>query len=398
MTNSAPVPATAPFEASSLRGLAAALIVVGLGAFAWLLVAGQPQRAWAGVLIGTMIPTWIFFGALFFLASHSLGGARWTIPVRRLIEGLTSGLPAVILGFLLLFAVGAPFVWEWAFPGADRAHLFATPAKDAWMSPLRWGVTTAAILAVWLVLRGGLVGQSLGQDAGGSMTAHKRWSVAALILGVLTFSLFTWDFLLSLDVHAVSAIWGLYCFAGAVQTFLAVLVLVVVWLRQGPLAGVVRDHTLHDLGTWTLAWGCIVAYAALCQYMMIYFADIPEERGWLALRTSGAYGNFYAFEAVLRTAIPFALLMSQSLRTRPVALALAAAAALAGNLLDLAWMVVPGIGSHPGNLPLFGPELLVSLAFAGLAALLFAGFWKRHGLVPKGDPGLDAAIRAEHLH
>jgi hypothetical protein len=400
---SAPVPPPPAAAAlAPLRALAAVLIVAGLAGFAWLMITGQPTRAWAGVLMGSMLPAWVAVGALFFIAAHSLGGAHWTVPIRRVAEGLTSGLPAVTVGCLLLFALGAPYLYEWAFPGADRDALFhhgAHSSKAAWMTPLRWGATTAAILAIWFVLRGGLVGLSLRQDRGADVdAAHRRWSVAFLILGALTFTLFTWDHLLALDLRAVSSIWGIYCFTGAVQTFLAALVLALLWFRRGPLAGHLRDHTLRDLGTWSLAWGCIVAYATFCQYIIIYFASIPEEHGWMVLRTSGGYGLGYAIEAALRCAVPFAVLMSQSLRAHPAALAVAALAALAGNALDLAWTVVPGLGAQPGQLPLVGPELLVAAAFAGFLILFAAGFWARHGLLPVGDPRLAGAVAGEHLH
>ena len=249
---------------SRLRAAALALVVIGIAAFSVLLLTGDAQRAWAGLLQGMLIPTFIAIGALFFIAVHSVCGAQWTVPLRRLMEGMTSGLPITALAFIAIAVAGGDYLYEWVHVGGDSHHsLFHANRSDGgmdkahWMTQSRWIATGSMIIALWLALRWLLLRLSLKQDGGADITAvHARLSIATLMLVAVSFTLFCWDMLLSLHVNFVSTMWGVYCFTSAVQTFLAVLVLFALWLRGGPLKGVVQNHTLHDLGTWILAWSC----------------------------------------------------------------------------------------------------------------------------------------------
>ncbi len=350
-----------------------------------------------------MLPTWIAIGALFFIAIHRVCGAVWTTPLHRLIEGLTAPLTLTVAGVVAMAALGAPYLYDWVYArGSDHAALFhqhghgAGITKSQWMQPARWMVTSAVILALWVVLRHRLVGrQDKGQDIA---TPHYRTSVVLLLVLAPTFTLFVWDLLLSLHVTFASTMWGVYCFTGAVQTFLAVLTLMVVVLRRGVIGQMIKGHTLHDLGTWTMAWAVFCGYIGFAQYLVIYFANLDEEVAWLLPRLQNGYGAAYAAEAGLRVFLPFALLMSQSLRARPAALVVAAIAILAGNWMDWSWIIVPAFSPNDYR-PFWAlPELAVGCGFAGTSLLAALRFWRRNGYVPANDPHLVDAIHGAHLH
>ena len=158
-----------------------------------------------------------------------------------------------------------------------------------------------------------------------------------------------------------------------------------------------RPHLLKDLGTWLVAWSCIVAYISYIQYTIIGFANIDEETFWYLMRMQHGYGTQAVVEAVLRCGVPFVLLMSQSLRAKPWALGAAGVCVLAGSWLEVHWLIVPAFSPNHYRHPI-GPEAMVALGFLAGAFLLAVRHWRRRGLVPHGDPRLLPAINAEHLH
>jgi hypothetical protein len=399
------VPST-PLGGTRLRAACAALVLIGLATFAGMLFA-DPQHAWAAFLQGMLVPTFIAIGGLFFIAAHSAASSTWTTPLRRVMEGLTAGLPLVAVAFIAIAIGGGGYLYEWvhlagnakAHQGLFHAHHTAGLDKSAWMTPQRWIATTVGIILVWWLFRTLFVRLSLAQDGGADIKArHVRLSLAWLIVMALTFTMFCWDMILALHVNFVSTMWGVYCFTSAVQTFVAVLVLVVLWLRQGPLAGAVRGHTLHDLGTWTLVWGAFCAYIGFAQYLVVYYANLDEETFFFLMRMQHGYGHAYLAETALRFLVPFTVLMSQSLRARPVAMAVVSVLVLLGNWMDWSWLIMPAFSpnAYRGFFDL--PTVLIGAGFAGGMLLLALAFWRKHGVLPKGDPRLQPTINAEHLH
>jgi preprotein translocase subunit Sss1 len=398
----APLSAVGPLVAPRVRGAASALVVVGLIGFVALL-ATDINRAWHAWLIGLVIPAFLSVAATAFLAVHRLCNARWTAPLKRLAEGLGAGLPLTLVAFIVFAVFGLPYVYEWAWLAvhapAEHLALLHSPSKAAWLSPQRVITTTTVILMVWIALRGRLISLSLAEDAGvDNRPAQVRWSVIFLLVMAYTFSLFAWDLLLSLNVHTVSAMWGIYEFVGAVQAFLGILSIVLVWMSRGQLGGVIREHTIKDVGTWLLAWSCVWAYITFAQYIIIAFANMDEETQWFLMRQQNGYQYPFFVECLLRLPLPFFLLLSQHTRTKPVALIAAGAAVVLGFVIELIWQVLPAL--FPNHVPNFLalPELAVALGFLGGYLLLALLFWQRHGTVARGDRDLLPAINAQHLH
>ncbi len=385
------IDAPAVLHAPRVSGVGGVLLVVGVIAFVALLVT-DPARAWVSLLGGALLPAWIGVGALLFLAMNQLGGARWTAPVRRLMEGWSSGLPLVLVAVVALAAFGAAHIFPWYAPagGAAEHHAqFASASKAAWFSPARWIATTLGAVLLWLVLRALFVGG----------TGRKPGLAVVVMLGLgYSFALFTWDTVLALDTRFVSAMSGFYAACGGIQMFLALTVLVAVWMARGPLKGVIRAHTLHDLGTWTIGLACVWAYIAFAQYLIIAFAGFDNETGFMLRRTQNGWQYMLMLEAVLRFPVPFLLLLSQRTRTCSWALALAAASILAGGLLDVIWLTAPAVlPNGPGSLAII-PELAVAAGFAGGLLLLALRYWRRHGHLAHTDPDLLPVVNAEHLH
>jgi hypothetical protein len=395
------LPEAAAFSAPRLRGAASTLVGLGLIAFVALLFTDL-NRAWHAWLIGLVIPAFVSVAALAFLAVHRLCNARWTAPLKRVAEGLSSGLPITLLAFIPFAVVGLPYVYDWAYLAAHdpagQLALLHGHGKASWLSPERVSVSTVVILAIWIALRFRLVRLSFAEDAGvDNRGTQVTWSVIFLLVMAYTFTLFAWDLVLSLNVHVVSSMWGVYEFVGAVQGFLALLTLCLVGFAHGPLKGIIREHTLKDVGTWLLAWSCVWAYITFAQYVIIAFANMDEETQWFLMRQQNGYQYPFFIECVLRLPVPFFLLLSQHTRTKAPSLILAGGAILLGFLIELIWQVLPAL--FPNHVPAFGaiPELLVALGFLGGHLLLALAFWHRHGAYARGDRDLLAAVNADHL-
>ncbi len=391
-----------PLRAPKLKIVSALLALAGLVTFVFLLFS-DAQRAWSSLLQGMLVTTWPAIGALFFIAVHSICNAKWLIPLRRVMEGLTSGLLLTLVAVIAIVAFGGPYLYDWInLSGKDHQALFHVTggSKSQFMTESRWIITSVCIVLVWLYFRLRLLKFSIDQDASNAdiRARHRRVSIGFVIFFALSITFFVWDMLLSLHVNWFSTMWGVYCFTSAVQTFLCVLCLLIVWLRRGPMKQVIQEHTVHDVGTWMVGWSCFCAYIGFSQYMLIYYANLDEETYWYVMRTQHGYGLQYAIEAFIRWPVVFLGLMSQSVRTKPWALVTIAIIALIGNWLDWSWIIMPAFSPDAYRSPFEWQELLVGAGFAGGFLLLALRFWTKYGLIPKGEPRLLPTVNAEHLH
>jgi hypothetical protein len=396
-----------PFRAPKITAISWILIAVGIGTFVILLLgdAHSKERAWSSLLQGMMIPTLISIAALWYVAVHSVVNAKWTIPLRRIMEGLTSGIAIGALAFCALALFGAEYLYDWIYASGNpdlHRSLFHVHggSKEALMTKSRWIISTLVIFGMWLIFRWRLTSFSIQQDTTGAdiRRPHLKWSIAYVIFFALSLTFFVWDMLLSLHLSWFSTMWGVYCFASAVQTFLCVLVLFMVWLRRGPMKQHLQEHTVHDVGTWMVAWSCFCAYIGFSQYMLIWYANMDEETLFYVIRTQHGYGFAYSAEALLRWPLPFLGLMSQSVRTKSWALTIIAIAVLVGNWMDWSWIIMPAFSLNHYR-PFWSlPEVLIGAGFAGAFLIAVTSFWSRNGLIPKGEPRLLSTINAEHLH
>jgi hypothetical protein len=392
-----------PLRAPRLKAVAVLLMIAGLAMFGYLLVSDH-TRAWSAFLQGMLIPTYLGLGATFFIAVHSTANAKWTIPLRRLMEGFGRGLFITLLAFIVLAIFGGQYLYDWVNLSGTDAHVDLFHVKGGSKSQLmtfnRFFVMNVILILVWIWFRNRLTRLSVEQDASGAniRKRHRRVAIGFLPIFAIGFTFFVWDILLSLHVNWFSTMWGVYCFTSAVQTFLCVLILFVVWLRRGPLKQVIQEHTMHDLGTWMVGWSCFCAYIGFSQFMLIWYANLDEETFFYVHRMQHGYGLQYAIEAFIRWPLVFLGLMSQSVRTKPWALVAISIAALVGNWMDWSWIIMPAFSPNEYRAFWGYQELLVAAGFAGGFILLVLHFWGRFGLITKGEPRLLPTVNAEHLH
>lgn len=373
-----------------LAGAAAALGSITLAAG----VAAGDDRAWAGWLLASFGVLTVGLAGLVFVAIQYAANASWSVALRRLPEAMTAAIPIGGAAILALILVRPdPYPWSHGL----EAHGGALAAfKTAWLS---WPflLTRGVIyVVVWTAIARAIVGHSRRQDEDADpahTTRNIRLSIAGIVIFAITISLAGFDWIMSLEPEWYSTIFGVYQFAGLFSSGLAVIIVLAVWLRRGPLAFVVSDEHLHDLGKLLFAFCTFWMYIWFSQYMLIWYANLPEETGYFVMRTRGLWEPLFILNMLLNWAIPFAALLRRSPKRRPEILVKVALVVLVGRWLDLYLMIVPPIAQRSGLVPPFGLwEVASLLVLAGGSAWLVTRALSQAPLTPVSDPYLGQSL------
>jgi hypothetical protein len=374
------------------------LAVVGLGATLALgLGSDKARHLWHSWLVGSLFALSIALGALFFVLVHHATQSGWGVVVRRVAEDLMGTLPFLALLFVpLLFGMGDLFHWTHADEVA-KDHLLQH--KQPYLNVPFFLARTVGYFVIWSALALWFGRMSRRQDETGDhelTRKMRRASAPGLILFALTITFFAFDWLMSLNPHWYSTIFGLYFFAGSAMAFFAVLALLVVsGRRSGPLAAVANDEHQHDIGKLLFAFVAFWAYMAFSQYMLIWYANLPEETGFFAQRLAGSWRPASAVLAVGHFIVPFFFLMPRTLKRNGKALAAASLWLLAMHALDLYWLVMPNLYRDGMAFHLLDVTALIGCCGVFLAAFGFV--LKRQALVPLRDPRLPESLTFENV-
>ncbi len=395
-------------------------------------VAPQGLKRFAlAYLVAVAFVLTLSLGALFFVFIQHLMRAGWSVLVRRVAEAMAANTIVVALLFAPVaatVALGSTIIYPWAVwhvetdAGAhhdepddhhvDHAaahhhqHLDAlTLKKRPWLNPGAFLGRWVVYLAVWSGLGWWFWRQSRLQDDRDDVTPTVRCEALAgpaALIYALTFTFAANDLIMSLNPHWYSAALAIYIFAGAVIGALAALILVVIGLqRRGALTEAIGIEHQHDLGKLLFAFVFFWAYIAYSQYMLLWYAHLPETATWLVHRgASTATPNGWSILLLVLLAghfvLPFAGLMSRHVKRRRRWLAAWAAWLLLMHWLDLVWLVMPEV-EPSGSLTLGAMEIGLLLAVGGAYA---AGLVWRLGvgpLVPVGDPRLRESLAFENI-
>ncbi|HNR32862.1 MAG TPA: hypothetical protein PKI11_18365, partial [Candidatus Hydrogenedentes bacterium] len=340
-------------------------VLAALGVIA--LVAGlalAPQRAWASLLLTSQYLVGLSLAGLFLIATLYVSGAGWGVALRRIPEAFAHLLPMGLACTLIVLIAGSA-LYPWTNP--DEAETFVG-FKGLWLDYGFWLLRAVAYGVLWIVFARALLRNSREQDFDGDVARTRRnarISAAFLVVFALTCWLSSVDWIMSLEPHWYSTIFGVYNFSGLFCSGLACTIIVAAWLRdRGALRGIVTDEHLHDLGKLLIGFTTFWAYIWFSQYMLIWYANIPEETGYYVSRTSGAWGPLFILNLILNWVLPFFALLPRGGKRSAYILVRVAAVVLVGRWLDLYLMIYPSFA--PGA-PVIGPvEILVTLGTAGV--------------------------------
>jgi glucan phosphoethanolaminetransferase (alkaline phosphatase superfamily) len=260
-------------------------------------------------------------------------------------------------------------------------------------------IRNVAYFGVWSAMALWFGRQSQLQDQTGDHELTRRMrraSLPGLIVFALTVTFFAFDWLMSLQPEWYSTIFGVYFFAGSAMAFFAFLSLAIIAARRaGLLAEVVSTEHQHDVGKLLLTFVVFWAYMAFSQFLLIWYANLPEETSFFAQRYTGAWLTVGVVLVFGHFLVPFFLLLSRAVKRNATALAAVSVWLLAMHLLDLYWLVMPNL--HPAGM---APSLFDAAALIGCCGLFLAAFGgalKRQALIPLRDPRLPESLTFENI-
>lgn len=362
------------------------LTMVGVGAagvaLTWL--GGARERFWINWIYWFLVLFTVGIGSLFIVAVQHLVSARWSIPVRRVPERLsTLLLPAIPVAAIALAAVRV--LYPGAQPEALQNKLLA--GKVWWLDLPMFSLRTAIVLVLCVLGLFVLVRGSLRQDHTKDYAFNvraKKFAPGFMVLFAFMVSIIAFDWVSGLTPDWYSDIFGVYLFAGSFLAGLAASTLAVLYLKRNQrLTAVRRDH-LYNLGAFTFAFTVFWSYIGFAQYMLMWYANLPEEIHWYHQRLHGGWHTITIVLAVVHFVVPFFALSTRDSKSDPKRLVVVALIMMGAHLLDLYWLLFPNLG-HP----------VFSWSEASFALLFLGGglFWVQKSLgwgedMPVGDPFL----------
>jgi hypothetical protein len=354
----------------------------------------NPEQFYRSYLLAYVF--WIGFpvGSMAILMLHYLTGGDWGLPIRRPLEAASRTFPLMLILFLPVI-FGLKRLYPWALPGGlgdDPIMKF----KRAYLS-LNFFMTRAVIyFLIWFTLSYFLNKWSAEQDETGDPVYAKRleaMSGPGLILYGLTVTYATIDWVMSLQPHWFSTIFGMIFMVVGVLGAMALAILVArILSNYEPMASVVTPAQFNDLGNLLLTFVMLWAYLSFSQFLIIWSGNLPKEISWYVIRANGGWAKLAVFLIVFHFAIPFLLLLQRGLKRRMQALAIVAGAMIFISFVDMFWLVVPAFEQYgPRVHPL---DLTLPIAIGEFWIATFIWQLKRRPVVPLHDPRFEGV--AEH--
>jgi hypothetical protein len=400
-----------PSEINRLRTL-----TLGIGGICALVVLGvaialpdyreQALRSW---LLGFIFWGGIGLGCLGVLMLQYLTGGAWGVVIRRTLEAGTRTLPVIILTFIpLAIGVYTRSVYEWThLPKTD----YVMAQRGIFMTPWFWILRSIFYFAIWGVMIYLLNKWSAKQDQTHTVEESRlvlekasRFSGPSMVIYCLVVTFAAVDWMLTLDAHWFSTIWGLLFVAGwGLSCFCFVIAVMAFLSDKAPMNRILDKRHFHDIGKLILALVMVWAYFNFSQFLIIWSGNLPEETGWLLTRMKGGWGYIGIALIVFHFAFPFLVLLQQDFKRRAKWIATLAVFILFMRLVDMFFMIGPSnrivtYGMEQGAFYISWMDIVAPIAVGGIWLWWFFGELMKRPLVPVKDPYLEGAIEHGRGH
>jgi hypothetical protein len=368
----------------------AALLVGALAAAACLVGAAVDG---SGQIFRSYLFAFVFWvsaalGSVAILMINHVTGGAWGVAIRRFLEAMIRLFPLLALGFVPI-VLGLPHLYEWARP-EDVARDPLLQHQAPYLNVPFFLIRTAGYFVVWILVSRALVRWSEAQDATVDPKPTERLDLISrggLLLMGLTMTFASIDWVMSIQPHWSSTIYGVLFMSGAALTALALAIGLAALAREGTrLPEAISVGQFHDLGNLLLAFTMLWAYFNLSQFLIVWSGNLPEEISWYLARTRGGWRAITIGLVLVQFVLPFVILLSRRVKRRPSTLATVAGAMLVARVLDVYWLVMPtfaGEGAAPHWL-----DVAAWLAVGGVFTSATIRQLARRPLVPLHDPSL----------
>ena len=361
-------------------------VALAAGAF------GHPDQFFRSYLPAFIFVFGLALGSLALLMLQHMTGGAWGLMIRRLLEAGARTLPLVALMFAPL-VLGLSRLFIWANPEVV-AHDAVLQQKALYLNRGFFLVRAVIYFAVWIVMTRALSRWSAAQDARPRGEDDRRFRLLSgpgLVVYGVTVTFASVDWIMSLDPHWFSTIFGMLTMVGqALSTLAFAIAVLAACSHDEPFRDRLNVAHLHDLGKLLFALVMLWAYLAFSQFLIIWAGNLPEEIPWFIERLRGGW-QYVALVIVLgHFALPFLLLLSRDVKKNPSALAAMAILILVMRFVDTYWLIVPAF-PHEG-MPIHWMDLAAIVGVGGIWLAAFFRLLGTRGRLPMNDPNFEDAV------
>mgnify|MGYP000662694247 FL=1 len=343
------------------------------------------NRPYAALYVAAFFFMMISLGALAFYAIQYASQSGWSPVLFRVMQAITYYLlpGALIVLAIAFFADKHLFIW---MDPDVVAHDKLIQAKAGWLNKTAFLIRGLIFIGGWSLYRYFSRKFSLAQDLANDNKNFKRnfqISAGFLVFYIYTESMMSWDWVMSVDPHWFSTLFGWYVFASMVVSGITTIALMTIYLKSKGYMKFVNDSHLHDLAKYMFGFSVFWAYLWFSQFMLIWYANIPEEVTYFVTRIEDYTIPFFTMFA-LNFIFPFLVLMNSDYKRIPWFIVMAGMIILVGHYMDVYNMIMPAtVGDRWG----FGlPEISALALFSGLFIILVFYSLSKAPLLAKGNP------------
>ena len=357
----------------------------------------NPDRFFQSYIVAFAFTSAIGLGSFFFVMVMYLSGSAASVTVRRIMENIMVTLPVGAILFLPLI-FGLKHVYPWTHPDLVQASVDLRK-KSGFLTENFFVMRTYGYFLLWSIWIFAIYRQSTKQDSQRSarqMNVIARWCAPGLLLVILVGTLAAYDWLMSVQPTWYSTIFGLYYLAGGALAFMSVVTLVCLGFRRaGILTNSINVEHYHDLGKWLFALTAFYTYIAVSQYLLIWYANLPEETIFYRARSQGDWLYLSLALPFLRFFIPFFVLLCRPAKRNLTIIGMVAAWSLVMEFIDIYWVVMPV--HYPNGPQLHWLDFATLAATVSICGLQFWNRFRRHKMVPVGDLRFEQSLQFENV-
>jgi hypothetical protein len=357
----------------------------------------EQARFWASLLQNSVFFLLVVNASMFFICITTLAWGGWQMAFRRVPEAISAVVPVigVICGAILLAIVFGDnhTIYHWT----DAEHVMHDPIlshKKGFLNKPFFAIATVITILGWSLLGYKMrqLSRKLDNEPLATLEERKKyifnntvWAALFIVLFSLTvMSSIPWLWLMSIDAHWYSTMYSWYTFASTFVSGIALIALFVIFLKNNDYLEYVNNEHLHDLGKFMFAFSVFWTYLWFSQFMLIWYANIPEETIYFQPRAHGIYKGIFWLMFIINFIAPLLILMTRSAKRNYGTVALMAVLIIFGHWLDFYQMVFPAVS--PGKVPNIIYDLGIALGFVGLIMFVTGRALTKAPLLARNHP------------
>jgi len=378
---------------NKIRNILFIIVAAGVIISAVAIIISKPDgsRIWANVLLNNLFFLGIALGGAFFLAVHRIAWSGWHTALQRIPESLTAFLPVAFILMLLLF-FGMQDLYHWS---SKDLHDPVIEGKSAWLNLPFFFVRMLLYFVGWILLTRGMKNNTNALMDSDDLKFHAKRRIFAglfLVFFAVTVSASSWDWIMSIDAHWYSTIFGWYVFIGMFVTALAFMIILIWVLKRSGNLDFIREDHMHDLGKLLFAFSIFWTYLWFSQYLLIWYGHLPEETTYFIQRQEHFKVLFY-MNLGLNFVVPFFGLMKLNLKKKLNWLAGVAGVVLLGHWVDYFQMIMPGAVGETAGIGML--EVGMTMLYTGVFLFVVLRTLASKPLLVKNDPFLEESLHFE---